>query len=218
MKDILSYNSKEDAPPHNFLQIVHDKVQKIGCACLKQSKNGWIQNFFTCNYDEAPIKGQEVYKTGIPGAQCVSGKNHNFTSLCGEVDLGDVDRDQPEPNNQTQTTQVDHQNKPDNQTEAPQVDPQNKPDNQTRILSRTIAATNAIIGTIEIRPSMTSLEDLQLNRTIERGIEKEAKERRERFHRFLAEIEKTERKTNNRKIQIFTWNHQVDISIKPEDE
>nr|AJC97670.1 hypothetical protein [Drosophila mojavensis] len=310
MKDILRYDSKEDIPPHNFLQIVHDKVQKIGCASLKQSKNGWIQNFFTCNYDEAPIKGQAVYKTGHPGAQCVSGRDQHFKSLCNVVDKNAVDMVEPEaPNNQTQKPQVDAenkpanhtqkpqvdaenkpanhtqkpqvdaqnkpdnhtqippidaQNKPDNQTQNPQVDAPNKPDNQTqippidapnkpdnqtqippidaqnkpdsqtqnpqadaenkldnqapKILSRTIVSTNGAIEIINLKPGITPVENVERNLKIQRAIEKEAKEWRKRFLRFLAEIENTEKKTNIRKIQIFTWNHQVDISFKRPEE
>nr|AJC97672.1 hypothetical protein [Drosophila arizonae] len=265
MKDILRYDSKEDIPPHNFLQIVHDKVQKIGCACLKQSKNGWIQNFFTCNYDEAPIKGQAVYKTGHPAAHCVSGKDQHFKSLCSVIDKDAVDTVESEaPNNQTQKPQVDAQNKPDNQTQKPQVDAQSKPDNQTqkpqvdaqskpdnqtqkpeigaqskpdnqtqnpqadaqnkldnqapKILSRTIVSTNGAIEIIKLKPGMAPVENVERNLKIQRAIEKEAKEWRKKFLRFLSEIENTEKKTNNRKIQIFTWNHQVDISYKRPEE
>lgn len=71
---------------------MHENVHKIGCATLKQSRHEWTQNFFTCNYDEAPIKGQPVYhSSNRPGDGCISGKNQRLKGLCAIIDDEDED-------------------------------------------------------------------------------------------------------------------------------
>lgn len=65
----------------NFIQIVLENANKVGCAALRQTHNGWLQTFFTCNYAVSPVHGHPVYEIDT-NLTCKTGKNPNYDSLC----------------------------------------------------------------------------------------------------------------------------------------
>lgn len=65
------------------MQIVLENSIKVGCAALRQTLNGWLQTFFTCNYGYSPVPGHPVYEISTKGEQsCETGKNPNYEFLC----------------------------------------------------------------------------------------------------------------------------------------
>ncbi|XP_017073668.2 uncharacterized protein LOC108109615 [Drosophila eugracilis] len=88
MLDVMKYKKREKGlPKYNFLQIVTEDTEYVGCAILQQSRNHWFQTFFTCNFANAPRVGRQVYETGQDAAKaCKSGFNPRFENLCSEVE------------------------------------------------------------------------------------------------------------------------------------
>ncbi|XP_026846968.1 uncharacterized protein LOC6591968 [Drosophila persimilis] len=84
MDDILNYIGPHFGKPReNFVQMVVDNCNRVGCAIVQQTKNGWLQTFLTCNYAFAPVLGQPVYNSSKrAGDGCQSGHNPVYTNLC----------------------------------------------------------------------------------------------------------------------------------------
>ncbi|EDW97868.2 uncharacterized protein LOC6537610 [Drosophila yakuba] len=89
MVNIMKYNDLEDgSPKYNFIQIVLENAEFVGCAIVQQSRNGWFQTFFTCNYGHAPVVGEPVYESGQQAAEnCKSGVNPKYVHLCAESEV-----------------------------------------------------------------------------------------------------------------------------------
>lgn len=65
------------------MQIVLENSIKVGCAALRQTLNGWLQTFFTCNYGYSPVPGHPVYEINTKGKPtCTTGKNPKYEYLC----------------------------------------------------------------------------------------------------------------------------------------
>nr|XP_016997449.2 uncharacterized protein LOC108057627 [Drosophila takahashii] len=88
MLDIMKYKEPEKGPPkYNFVQMVLENAEFVGCAILQQTHNAWLQIFFTCNYGHAPVVGEPVYENGqTAGKLCKTGVNHDFVHLCSETE------------------------------------------------------------------------------------------------------------------------------------
>ncbi|KAH8344131.1 hypothetical protein KR084_004679 [Drosophila pseudotakahashii] len=88
MLDIMKYKEPEKGPPkYNFIQMVLENAEFVGCAILQQTHNAWLQIFFTCNYGHAPVVGASVYENGqIAGKLCKTGVNHDYVHLCSEAE------------------------------------------------------------------------------------------------------------------------------------
>ncbi|XP_043654008.1 uncharacterized protein LOC122620557 isoform X2 [Drosophila teissieri] len=89
MVNIMKYNEPEiGTPKYNFIQIVLENAEFVGCAIVQQSRNGWLQTFFTCNYGNAPVVGSPVYESGQKAAEaCKSGVNPKYVHLCAESEV-----------------------------------------------------------------------------------------------------------------------------------
>lgn len=76
------------SPKYNFLQIVLENAEFVGCAIVQQSRHGWIQTFFACNYGHAPVVGSPVYEPGKKAAEsCKTGANPKYAHLCAESEV-----------------------------------------------------------------------------------------------------------------------------------
>ncbi|XP_052858470.1 LOW QUALITY PROTEIN: uncharacterized protein LOC128266175 [Drosophila gunungcola] len=86
MLDIIKYKDPKKGPPkYNFIQIVLENAGLVGCAVLQQTRNDWLQTFFTCNFGQAPAVGSAVYETGQHAAtSCKTGVNPKYVHLCSE--------------------------------------------------------------------------------------------------------------------------------------
>ncbi|EDV48031.2 uncharacterized protein LOC6553078 [Drosophila erecta] len=89
VEHIMKYTEPENgSPKYNFVQIVLENAEFVGCAIVQQSRYGWFQTFFTCNYAHAPVEGSPVYESGQQAAQsCKSGVNPKYTHLCAESEV-----------------------------------------------------------------------------------------------------------------------------------
>ncbi|XP_037729421.1 uncharacterized protein LOC119560141 [Drosophila subpulchrella] len=88
MLDIMKYKDPHKGPPkYNFIQIVLENAEFVGCAIVQQSHNRWHQTFFTCNYGHAPVVGAKVYESGQEaGKLCKTGVNPKYVHLCSETE------------------------------------------------------------------------------------------------------------------------------------
>ncbi|XP_017100640.2 uncharacterized protein [Drosophila bipectinata] len=86
MADVLKYKGHKIGPPiYNFLQLMVDHSDHLGCAILQQTYNGWRQTYLTCNFASAPIQGKHVFATsGTAGTGCQTGKHPTYAHLCSE--------------------------------------------------------------------------------------------------------------------------------------
>ncbi|XP_016953954.2 uncharacterized protein LOC108027177 [Drosophila biarmipes] len=88
MLDIIKYKDPHKGPPkYNFIQIVLENAEFVGCAIVQQTHNRWLQTFFTCNYGHAPVVGARVYESGqLAGKLCKTGVNPKYVHLCSETE------------------------------------------------------------------------------------------------------------------------------------
>ncbi|KAH8288846.1 hypothetical protein KR054_010682, partial [Drosophila jambulina] len=86
MTDVINNdNPIAGAPKYSFLQMLVQDAKHVGCAVLQQFRNGWLQTFFTCNFDVAPSKNAPIYEVSKTAASsCQSGTNKVFKHLCSE--------------------------------------------------------------------------------------------------------------------------------------
>ncbi|KAH8318905.1 hypothetical protein KR074_011790, partial [Drosophila pseudoananassae] len=84
MADVLKYKGHKIGPPiYNFLQLMVDHSDHLGCAILQQTYNGWRQTHLTCNFASAPIQGKHVFATsGTAGTGCQTGPHPTYANLC----------------------------------------------------------------------------------------------------------------------------------------
>ncbi|EDW55099.1 GM10892 [Drosophila sechellia] len=89
MVTIMKYADQEShSPKYNFLQIVQENAEFVGCAIVQQSRHGWIQTFFACNYGHAPVVGSPVYESGQKAAEsCKAGTNPKYAHLCADSEV-----------------------------------------------------------------------------------------------------------------------------------
>ncbi|XP_017846840.2 allergen Tab y 5.0101 [Drosophila busckii] len=85
MNDIANYNGPDGKPKNGFLQLILEGATSVGCAALQQAKNGWLQTFFTCNFENAPVAGKPIFTTAnTAGEGCILGKHPKHVHLCSE--------------------------------------------------------------------------------------------------------------------------------------
>ncbi|CAG9807638.1 unnamed protein product [Chironomus riparius] len=65
----------------HFLQMVQDRVIRIGCASARYSTIQWATTLVTCNYSWGNFNNQPVYRSGDPGSRCTT-RHGTFTNLC----------------------------------------------------------------------------------------------------------------------------------------
>uniref|UniRef100_A0A6P4FAV5 Uncharacterized protein LOC108048367 n=1 Tax=Drosophila rhopaloa TaxID=1041015 RepID=A0A6P4FAV5_DRORH len=89
MLDIMKYKDPQKGPPkYNFIQIILENAGLVGCAILQQTRNDWLQTFFTCNFGHAPVLGAEVYESSQLAAQsCKTGVNQKYVHLCSDSEI-----------------------------------------------------------------------------------------------------------------------------------
>lgn len=71
------------------MQIVLENSNKVGCAALRQTFNGWLQTYFACNYAYSPVHGHAVYEIDA-NMTCKTGKNPQYESLCSVKEKYDI--------------------------------------------------------------------------------------------------------------------------------
>lgn len=71
------------------MQIVLEHSNKVGCAALRQTYNGWLQTYFVCNYAFSPVHGHPVYEIDT-NVTCKTGKNPHYGSLCSVDEKYDI--------------------------------------------------------------------------------------------------------------------------------
>lgn len=71
--------------------MVYDRSIRIGCAIsqYKESQFGkpqqpWLTTVLVCNYVAQQVHNFPIYKTGVTGSSCRTGKNPNYPNLCNE--------------------------------------------------------------------------------------------------------------------------------------
>jgi hypothetical protein len=66
----------------HFLQMVQDRVVRIGCAAARYTTIHWATTLVTCNYSWGNILNQPVYLEGTnPGANCTT-RHQAYPNLC----------------------------------------------------------------------------------------------------------------------------------------
>lgn len=65
----------------HFLQLVQDRVVRIGCAALRYSTVQWRTTLVTCNYSMGNVLDRPVYETGPAGSGCRT-RDSFYNNLC----------------------------------------------------------------------------------------------------------------------------------------
>lgn len=65
----------------HFLQMVQDRLIRIGCAAARYTTIEWATTIVTCNYSWGNFLNQPVYQTGPTASNCTS-RHSPFTNLC----------------------------------------------------------------------------------------------------------------------------------------
>ncbi|XP_064550228.1 tabinhibitin 3 [Drosophila montana] len=209
MNDIAQYRNPYGNPWLNFMHLVHDKVQKVGCAVLQQSINGWLQTFFTCNYDHAPVVGQPVYHQSLnPGESCKSGTNPTYASLCSvkESQLR-VAANATKKNNKGTKPQRGVLSRRSNPDEAAinNTIPDGEQNNGSMLNPG--ERTNKTVNDVE--------DDTQNDGDLPNDVSATNDYWRNKFLRFSENVKKALRKGKDRNVVMLTMNHEVDIDKLP---
>uniref|UniRef100_A0A182TT73 Venom allergen-1 n=1 Tax=Anopheles melas TaxID=34690 RepID=A0A182TT73_9DIPT len=75
------------SPIGHFTQMASDQTSKIGCAMQNWLSGPWKTYYFVCNYAVTNIVSRPVYKTGVVGLNCTTGRNPTYTGLCSPSEI-----------------------------------------------------------------------------------------------------------------------------------
>ena len=62
--------------------MMQEKNTHVGCAVLRQKKNGRFMQLMACNYAYTNMFDMPVYTDGEPASKCKTGKNQKYKALC----------------------------------------------------------------------------------------------------------------------------------------
>ncbi|XP_037932306.1 uncharacterized protein LOC119667094 [Teleopsis dalmanni] len=74
----------------HFTQVVQEKATSMGCAILRQTKNGFTEQYTACNYAYTNVINRPVYTSGTAASACTSGKDATYKSLCSTAEVYNV--------------------------------------------------------------------------------------------------------------------------------
>lgn len=90
------WTNQERAPEFDFLQVVHDKCERVGCAAAfgpahdtniqTTDREGNMTFTLVCNFGRSPIVGMKAYKVGDLCSKCPNGCSKEYPALCEATD------------------------------------------------------------------------------------------------------------------------------------
>lgn len=72
----------------HFTQLVQDKSDRVGCAGMRFTKDGWYNTYIVCDYSVTNLLDQPVYATGPQCSQCTGTCGTNYPGLCSSTNDG----------------------------------------------------------------------------------------------------------------------------------
>lgn len=185
------------------MQIVLENSVKVGCAALRQTLNGWLQTFFTCNYAYSPVPGHPVYEISTKGENsCETGKNPKFEYLCSV----DEKYEEKKPAKNEVSTRSAKTDKED-----------------------LIASFGRIFGASDRTGDPTDKKDLvaQFGRIFSDSDptgdptefdEDEVSKMHHKFDRYMDKMNKSSKLAEGRQVVVITSNHELDIDFEGDVE
>ncbi|XP_030387291.1 allergen Tab y 5.0101 [Scaptodrosophila lebanonensis] len=189
MMDILKYRGHNvGKPKDNFLQMILQDNEKVGCAVLQQSKNDWMQTYITCNYDHSPVANKPIYETSPTAADhCPDGQSRKFQFLCSTLD---------NEKEESPYAMVDNFSSDSSEDES-------KKQKKKSAKSRT--HKDGVVHEV------TTLKKNKIFRVKGNTLKR-------KFGNFLRYLNKAKKKTENTHVVILTSNHEVDDGKNQNEE